>query len=207
MTVPKSEKRQRLARELLLSAEEYRRAAIALESYGMIVGQGLDPHLMFPMNVYYAFACELYFKFLYCVLTTRDIPQTHDLELLFKNLPKDKNVKLIIKRHWENPVEIELQIRKATSAHTGQPIPTFEQALAGTAKAFVKLRYHYEDRSIINVSLDLVSAARATVFEMYPTEYADIRLPLPTRALSADQQNIVKVAVRVPANPPEDHRP
>jgi hypothetical protein len=202
MTSPKEEKRQRLARDILLAAEEYRRGAICLETYGILVSKALDPHLTFPMAVYYAFAAELYLKFLYCVRTTRDIPATHDLENLFKNLPKD--VRPIIKRHWENPPEIEKKTRAAASAFTGRPIPTFDEALKRSANIFVKLRYHYEDQGMKDFDLQLGSALRAAIFEIYPTEYADIRLPLPIGALNADQQNSVAIAARKPANPPEN---
>lgn len=201
MTSPNNDKRHLLARDILLTAEEFRRSAMVLESH-QPVNQGIDPHLMMPMTVSYAFAGEMYLKFLYCVRTTRDIPSIHNLNDIFnKHLPKD--IRPIIKRHWENPLAIEAQIRARMNQHLGRQPLTFEQTLERSADAFVKFRYHYESKAIMEFSGDLVSAFRATIFELYPTEYADVRLPLPPGVLSADMQNVVSHGVRPPANLPD----
>ena len=201
MVSPKEEGRHRLARDMLLTAEEFRRAGIVLE--GDRTKGAPDVHVSIPMIVCFAFSSEMYLKFLICARTTREIPGIHSLKDLFNNhVPKD--VRPIIKRHWENPPAVDLQLRTAVNQHLKRKLLTFEEALAESAKAFVEWRYHYESKGIITMDGSLNSAFRAAVFELYPTEFADVRLPLPRGALPADMQNVVNVAVRNPANDPNN---
>ncbi|MET4477994.1 hypothetical protein [Bradyrhizobium sp. F1.13.3] len=195
--MPQTPANESPARAMLLNAEEFRKAAIMLESYPFL--SGLDPHIIIPMMVCYAFATEMYLKFLLSHVTGRDVPETHDLEELFRNLPKP--VKRRIKKAWENPPGIEANIRNAIESKLGRS-RSFEETLSDSAHAFVSLRYHYELGNVtgFNFSGDLLGAIRRVIFELYPTEFSDIRLPLPIGAVPADVQNSILTAVRPPAS-------
>jgi hypothetical protein len=190
MTAPK-DKFKTLAKKMLLAAEEFRRAAITLEG-DQIAGAQLDEHVIIPMTVCWAFAGEIYLKFLIALRTRKDAPITHDLEKLFNNhLPED--IRHLIKAKWENPPAIEAVIRARR-----KPAITFEDALAESANSFVQFRYHYDGKSMTGFSGDIVGAFRRVIFDLYPTEFSDVRLPLPKGALNTSMQNAVCVVIRKP---------
>jgi hypothetical protein len=185
------EDRKKLAAEMLASAEEFRRAA-------MIIERAMpDPHITIPMTNNYAFSAEMYLKFLLCTKTTKEIPEIHDLRRLFKNLPVE--VRDHIKKRWETASPIELAIRAHKNAQAGKTGQTFEQSLSKSANSFVAFRYHYESKKMLEYDGTLGEAFRRTIFDLYPAEFKDIRLPLPPGVPNTIQQGTtVTHAVRPP---------
>lgn len=177
-------------RHVLLTAERFRRSAIKLEGIPNSPDYLSDIHLTLPRQVLYAFATEIYLKFLIIVKTAEENPRGHRLDLLYSKLPAD--VRTAIKLQWENMTPHEMQVRDAKAEVSGVAAPIFEQSLADSASCFEALRYAYEDPQGLKIfDGDLMEAARRVIFKLFPTDYADVRLALPEGVMPPQKKNVL----------------
>jgi hypothetical protein len=170
---------------MLLHAEEFRRASIVLYGDERNPPAEYDAHVLIPRATLEAFACELYTKFLILIDRPNASIDTHNLQKLYYRLSDE--MQSLVRHDWENPGPVKLKIRKSLDAATGK-ITTFDSCLADSAELFVRLRYKYENRSprLGNIGAgDIMDSLRRVIFGRFPTEYADVRLPLPPNAISA----------------------
>ncbi|MBY5357746.1 hypothetical protein HFO94_30260 [Rhizobium leguminosarum] len=175
------------ARHVLLTAERFRRAAIKLEGIPNTPDYLSDIHLAIPRLVNLAFATEIYLKFLIITKTTEPNPRGHKLDLLYSKLPAKLQAE--IKVQWENMTPNEMEVRAVRVVKSGITSPTFEISLADSASCFEALRYAYEDPQQIKLfDGDIMEAIRRIIFRSFPTEYADVRLPLPRGVLPPQQK-------------------
>ncbi|WP_141506730.1 hypothetical protein [Rhizobium phaseoli] len=176
------------ARHVLLTAERFRRAAIKLEGIPNTPDSLSDIHLMIPRLVNLAFATEIYLKFLIITKTAEQNPRGHKLDLLYSKLPGKYRAE--IKAQWENMTPNEMEVRAARDLQSGKAPPTFETSLADSASCFEALRYAYENpKQIKLVDGDIMEATRRVIFRSFPTEYADVRLPLPAGVVPPEQKH------------------
>jgi hypothetical protein len=100
---------------------------------------------------------------------------------------------------WNNPTTAEAAKRAAVARVVGRDRhPDFDETLKISAKAFINLRYSYEPKNQTALDFlagDIMECTRRSIFEEYPSEYAEVRLPLPNGALSLSQQNAVHHSV------------
>lgn len=191
------------ASAMLAHAEEFRRAEITLYGNEWDMSAPKDLYVAIPQAVLNAFACELYFKFLIFTQTGKEPRRTHNLKALFGDIPSDVQAK--IRHYWDNPKPGQLIIRQQSEQLTGKPYGTFDEHLEASALGFERLRYSYEyENEALNCFCTFITeCARYTVFAIYPTEYAHVRLPLPPSAVPMDKVNTVRVGTK----PPRPTRP
>lgn len=177
------------ARRILQCAEEFRRAGIKLEGDARIGEHMTDPHVWIPLAVCSAFAFEIYLKFLIKKTTATEPPFTHNLRELFDLLPADISNK--IKQKWENPHPNMAAQRAEIAKWLGKSHPDFDEILNNESHVFQKLRYsyHYEGRDLTWFGGDIMECTRRVIYELFPNEFSDIRLPLPPGSLSQAMQN------------------
>ncbi|MBD0416256.1 DUF3800 domain-containing protein [Oryzicola mucosus] len=180
-------------RKMLLYAEQLRRAHISLEPNNYDPSAVADPHVTIPMLLLNATATEIYFKFLIYNSKKEPPPPTSNLLDLFKMLPA--HIAHGIRHLWEHPKPSQARLRQLQSEGSGQPIPSFDQALAEAADAIRKFRYPYEYhvRDLAYWASDIGECARTFIFdEFYRGEFEDVRLPLPANAVSKNDANSVR---------------
>jgi HEPN domain-containing protein len=103
--------------------------------------------LLMPSFVCAALSLELYFKALIAD-EKGETPDGHDLQFLFSRLSKDKQDRI---RHFFN---LTLPARRRQHQildqflRTSTPLPTFEQSLDSSKRAFIMLRYSYQTREL-----------------------------------------------------------
>jgi hypothetical protein len=90
------------------------------------------------------------------------------------------------------PVEIVTRIANASALGRDQTL-SFDEVLDMSSDQFQRMRYiHQYGREDFHwIGGDIHTAVRRVIFDMYPTEYADVRLPLPEGALPLHMQNEV----------------
>jgi hypothetical protein len=168
--------------DLLLHAEEFRRAGIRLEGDGTI-----DRHVLMPLMVCNAFALELYLKFLIWAGGKEENPYGHSLKDLFKKLPDDALA--AIRKAWNRPSPYHLQLRAMTVQVTGKKWPSLEEMVEESSDAFQRLRYSYSYPDNANYwrAGELLGAARSACFDLHP-DASEARLPLPPGAIPLSRQ-------------------
>jgi len=187
-------------RRILQCAEEFRRAGIKLEGDARIGEHMTDLHVLNPMAVCFAFAFEIYLKFLIKKTTATEPPFTHNLRELFDLLPADISDK--IKQKWENPHPNMAAQRAEFAKRLGKNHPGFDEILNRESNIFQKLRYpyHYEGGDWTWLGADIMECTRRVIYELFPNEFSDIRLALPPGSLSQAMQNKVIHQIIDPKN-------
>lgn len=126
-------------RDIFTTADDFRMAYCVLVK----ADAALAPkhRLLAPQNTVGAFAVELYLKCLLVDGGAKTVPGTHDLHLLFGNLPK--TVRVTINRHWKKVVDETPHFKMAR-------VPTdsdFGTMLSHIADSFDEWRYRFEEAS------------------------------------------------------------
>lgn len=162
--------------KIYMNAERYRIADRVLRIEGH-----KDPNLMIaigaPHMVLSAFASELYLKCLLC-LETGNVPQTHNLKALFRDLKPETKAKI---EHLWNAHAPELEELWLTMERTtGNTIPRDLSALLDmSGKAFTELRYAHEDEHTSFLVGDLPPMLQRIILEQNPA-WATLRHAPPT---------------------------
>ena len=102
-----------------------------------------------PLLTLAAFACELYLKSIHAECGTRTVPGSHDLLVLFQNLPKV--TKSAVLRSWK-------EVTSRNPSFTALTSLNFVSVLTGVAGFFEQWRYRFESNgtALDDRSLDLV---------------------------------------------------
>ena len=168
--------------KIYMNAERYRIADAALRSDHY---RDIQTSVAAPAMVLSAFAAELYFKCIIALETEKQLPQTHDLDALYRKLTPTSRKRL--DDLWGVLAASPLMARvcEAMFVTTGERVPTdLAWYLKNGANAFVRLRYTHEDDGIGTsfMLVDLPEMLRTIVLEMKP-EWRHVRHGIPKQIL------------------------